>query len=169
MNRIITCLLVVISSAVIAEGREEHPVFDASDTESILAKTGQKITVRGIVSTAEKSKSGTTFIRFKDGEFYLVTFKSDLKAFRDNEPADLYKGEYLAVTGVISIYKNKPQMKLTHPGMVQIINEDGPAPAPGKVTERKTSKSKPVAKTSKHTVSGKTKKIPPIDPKNYFK
>ena len=169
MNRMITCLLAIVCSVVIAEERNEYPVFKASDTESILAKTGQKITVKGSVSTARKSKSGTNFISFKDSEFYLVTFKSDLNAFKDGEPADLYQKKHLAVTGVISVYKNKPQMKLLRPDMVKIISKEELTIRPEKKKKRESLSRSTVAKISQKSNADKKKRFPPVDPKKYFK
>ena len=82
MNRIITYLLAFACSAVAAEETDTSPVFKSSDTQSITAKVGQKITIKGTVSTVRKSNGGTNFINFEDSEFYLVAFKSDLKAFK---------------------------------------------------------------------------------------
>ena len=169
MNRIITCLLAITCSIAAAEDTGEFPIFKTSDTESILAKAGQKITVRGTVSEARKSKGGTNFISFINSEFYLVTFKSDLKAFKNKEPADLYKKKHLAITGVISIYKNKPQMRLNHPNMVKIISEDEPILAPEKVKKRNTTKRQPLTQSPEKLTAEIKKQIPPVDPKKYFK
>jgi len=169
MNRIITYLLVFTCSAVAAEETDTSPVFKSSDTRSIIAKEGQKITVRGLVSSVRKSNGGTNFINFDTSEFYLITFKSDLNTFVDGEPADLYQGKHLAVTGVVSVYKNKPQMKLLHPDMVRIINADEPLPATKNKKKRDTSKNKIVPETSKKNKSEKKKNNSPVDPKKYFK
>lgn len=169
MNRIITYLLAFTCSAVAAEESSLSPLFKASDTQSIVAKNGQKITVRGTVSSVRKSNGGTNFINFEDSDFYLVAFKSDLEAFEEGEPVDLYQGRHLAVTGVISIYKNKPQMKLTRPDMVRIINADEPIPTTKVKKKRETSAKNPLTETPKKVNSAKKKKAPPVDPKKYFK
>ena len=169
MIKLLTGWLVVICFTAIAEETSEFPVFSASETESILDKTGQKITVRGMVSEARKSKGGTHFISFENSDFYLVTFKSDLKAFKGEEPAVLYRNKHLAVTGVISVFKNKPQMKLNHPDMVKIISEDEPIPAQKIKKKRIKPTKKPAIKTPKKAHSEQKKKTPPVDSKKYFK
>lgn len=147
------------------------PVFKASDTAAITAKDGQKATVRGMVSTVRKSKGGSNFINFADSEFYLVTFKSDLQAFEQGGPADLYRGKYLAVTGVISIYQGKPQMKLNSPAMVKIVDPDAPEEVPVKTTPPKKAgvEKEPVPISAKKETATTKKKRPPVDPKKYFK
>ena len=175
MNRIITYLLAtghlaVIIQLAVAEEIEALPVLKVSNTQAIIAKDGQKITVRGSVSTVRKSKGGTNVINFEDSEFYLVTFKSDLQTFDGGEPADLYRGKHLAVTGVVSIYKDKPQMKLAHPDMVKIIDPNEPLATPVKSSTNSTKANKTKASERKTvTKTLKKKKKPPVDPKKYFK
>lgn len=169
MNRIITYILAFACTTVTAEETDSSPVFNSSNTQSIIAKDGQKITVRGTVSGVRKSRGGTNFINFEGSDFYLVAFKSDLNAFKNEEPADLYQGKHLAVTGVVSIYKGKPQMKLLHPDMIRIVNSEEPIPAPEKKEQRKTSSPQPTVKISDKVNSKKKKKTPPVDPKKYFK
>lgn len=151
------------------QATEELPTFKASDTNAIVAKSGQKITVRGTVSEVRKSRSGTNFINFENSEFYLVTFKSDLPAFEKGEPSDLYRGKHLAVTGVISIYKGKAQMKLNHPDMVKIINAEDPMPKPKSKTTSQKKTATPVKKSKPGDTLTKAKKKAPVDAKKYFK
>jgi hypothetical protein len=112
------------------------------------------------------------FVNFDGAEFYLVTFKSDLTEFLQGEPADLYDGKRLAVTGVISIYKEKPQIKLTDPKMVQILEADTEFP-PKADAEPAKKKPAPEAKKTETPETKPTpeepKKKPPVDPKKYFK
>lgn len=152
-----------------SQAADALPTFKASDTQSIIAKSGQKITVRGTVSSVRKSNSGTNFVNFENSEFYMVTFKSDLPAFTKGEPADLYQGKYLAVTGVISLYNGKAQIKLNHPSMVKIIGKGEPFPEPEKNTKPVRAKKLPVTKTINKSPTDKKKKAAPVDSKKYFK
>ncbi len=169
MTRILTFILAVTCFTALADEKGASPVFKASDTKSIIAKGGQKITVRGAVSTVRKSKGGTNFINFENSEFYLITFSSDLSAFADGEPADLYQGKYLAVTGVVSIYKNKPQMKLLRPDMVKLISEDEPVSTHSKNETHESSKLKVVSPPAKQPIPKKKSTKTPVDAKKYFK
>ncbi|NNE92550.1 MAG: hypothetical protein HKN23_12960 [Verrucomicrobiales bacterium] len=145
----------------------------ASDTETLQSKDGQKVTVYGTTKESGKSKSGTNFVNFEGAEFYLITFKTDLGEFPDGEPADVFDGKRLAVTGVVSIYKDKPQFKLTDPDQVRILKPDEKFPpkqalaaAPGKTGD--SGDQKPVESPEK-PAEDEPKKKPPVDPKRFFK
>ncbi len=174
MNKIITCLLACIPLLLLiqktsAQELGNPPIFKTSDTQAIIAKTGQEITVKGMVTTVRKSNSGTNFINFENSEFYLVTFKSDLEAFEKGEPADLYRGQHIAVTGVVSLYKGKTQMKLNHPGMIKVSSADEPVPATEKAGKNRTAKEKTEIKQPETVTPEKKKKKAPVDAKKYFK
>ncbi len=176
MKQAITFLLTFILSHLILQSgfsQDPTPVFEAADGQAITAKLGQRITVRGTVTEVRKTSSGTNFINFENSDFYLVTFKSDLTAFEKGEPAELYQGKHLAVTGVVSTYKGKPQMKLAHPDMVKIITGDAPLPAGKKQSKQVSKKTKPKTTSSKSESKSKTseqkKKATPVNAKKYFK
>ncbi len=147
-----------------------YPIFPATDIEALTAKDGQKVIVYGETDGSGKSGGGTNFVNFKDSSFYLITFKSDLKAFGDAEPADAYDGKRVAVTGVVSIYQGKTQIKLTDPEQVRILAEDEPWPkSPPAVAAPRT---EPTAKpTAPAPAAGEEspKKKPPVDAGKYFK
>ncbi len=167
-------LVVPFSPALRAEnsGPSEFPILAATDTEALMAKDGQKVIVWGETAKSGKSNSGTNFVNFKDADFYLVTFRSDLKPFGDAEPADAYDGKRLVVTGVVSVYQDKPQFKLTDPEQVEILGEDEPWPKPMVKAEPETAtaeKSPAKATAEKPATEEEPKKKPPVDASKYFK
>ena len=146
----------------------QFPILAATDTDGLKAKDGQKIIVWGKTTGSGRSQSGTNFVNFEDAEFYLITFKSDLAPFKDAEPADAYDGKRLVVTGVVSIYKDKPQFKLTNPEQVKVLGDDEAWPTAPAAEE----KAEAPAETAKPEAAAKTeepRKKPPVDPKLYFK
>lgn len=148
----------------------QFPILAATDTEGLKAKDGQKIVVWGKTTGCGKSQSGTNFVNFEDAEFYLITFKSDLAPFDDEEPADAYDGKRLVVTGVVSIYKDKPQFKLTSPDQVKILAEDDPWPsAPAAEEKAEAPAEKASSKVEAPAKTEEPRKKPPVDPKLYFK
>lgn len=169
----------LILSAVIAvpflTTADETPIYVSADqTEELMAKDGQKVVVYGETHGSGKSSSGMNFVNFKGAEFYLVTFKSDVDEFEDGEPADVYDDKRIAVTGVVSIYKEKPQIKLTSPDQVRILEEGEEFPPPGaaKAEEEKAGEKAMPKKEEEKKDEGKAeepKKKPPVDPKKYFK
>jgi hypothetical protein len=142
------------------------------ESKALEAKDGQKVTVYGRSQGSDKSSSGTNFVRFSENDFYLVTFKSDLTEFPDGEPADLFEGKRLAVTGPISLYQGKPQIKLTSPDQVKVLEEEAvfPPAAPDKPVEPTAATEKPMPKPAIPTEEEKPEKPkPPVDPSLYFK
>ncbi len=145
----------------------------AGDAKTIEAKDGQKVTVYGRVEGSEKSPSGTNFVRFGESAFYLVTFKSDLTEFPDGEPADQYEENRIAVTGTVSLFQGKPQIKLTSPDQIQILTDEEVFPPkvvapPASQPEKSDPPSDP--KPEKPMEETKTEKPkPPVDSSLYFK
>lgn len=172
MNKLASCLLVVLASASCLLA-EEKLYLAAADSKALAAKEGQKVVVHGETEGSEKSASGTNFVNFKGSEFALVTFKSDLGQFPDGEPADTYEGKRIAVEGAISIYQGKPQIKLTDPEQVTILEADAVFPPPQVKKEApnaptQTTTEKPVAENEPATPE-EPKRKPPVDASEYFK
>ena len=145
----------------------------ANETEALEAKEGQKITVYGKTTGSGKSSSGTNFVNFDGAEFYLVTFKTDLAEFPDGEPSDLYDGKRLAVTGTVSVYQGKPQIKLTSPDQVEILAEDAKFPPvemkPEEAEEKPETAPEKAADEKPAEEAKPEKPEPPVDPSQYFK
>jgi len=177
MNNTLRLLLLLSAIAVpaLTFADDAATIYLAADkTEELMAKDGQKITVYGVTHGSGKSSSGMNFVNFKGAEFYLVTFKSDVDEFEDGEPADIYDEKRLAVTGLVSIYKEKPQIKLTSPDQVRILEEGEEFPPPGaaKAGEERGEEKPMPKKAAEKSDEGKKeepKKKPPVDPKKYFK
>lgn len=152
---------------------DEKLYLAANETEALVAKEGQKVVVHGRTKGSGKSGSGTNFVNFDGAEFFLVTFKSDLTRFPDGEPADVYEGKRLAVEGAVSIYQGKPQIKLTDPKQVALLEDDAVFPPPSENKEAPAASAKPMPE-EKTDPAGEPapeapKRKPPVDPSEYFK
>lgn len=180
------CVFSAFSDPAVAQETADGalPMLAASDTEALKKKDGQKVTVIGKCDRTGKSRGGTNFVNFEGAEFALVTFKSDLDPFTEGEPADLYEGKYLSVTGVIGIYKDAPQIKLTDPKQVKTSDQAFEIPKKEKMktdaaaTGSADSDSKkaagdggadPETGTGTTGTDEKEKPKPPVDPRKYFK
>ncbi len=154
-------------------GADEKIYLEAVRTTELIAKEGQKIVVYGETGGSGKSASGTNFVNFKEAEFFLVTFKTDLAQFKEGEPHLLYDGKRLAVEGTITLYQGKPQIKLTTPEQVVVLEPDAVFPppadkeskAPGPDKSKKEEVPPPTGKAEPETPARK----PPVDPSEYFK
>lgn len=152
---------------------DEKIYLEAVKTAELIAKEGQKIVVFGETGGSGRSASGTNFVNFKEAEFFLVTFKTDLAQFKEGEPHLLYDGKRLAVEGTITIYQGKPQIKLTAPDQVVLLAPDAVFPppadkeekAPGPDKSKKEEVPLPAGKVEPETPARK----PPVDPSEYFK
>lgn len=162
----------LLASTVLTSAEETKIYLAASDAEAITAKEGQTVIVYGVASGSGKSASGTNFVRFGESEFYLVTFKSDLDPFSEGEPYEIYEGKRLAIEGTISLYQNKPQIKLTSPDQVTVLNEDTvypPVAAPAAKTPTVTKASDEPVPAPVETSAPPEKPKPPVDPSEYFR
>ncbi len=147
--------------------------LSASNTKDLIAKEGQIVVVHGETERSARIASGMNFVNFAGSEFVLVTFKSDLDQFPDGEPHELYNDKRVAVEGPISIYKDKPQIKLVSPRQVTILEPDAAFPPmtpekmekPEVVVETTTAKKKPEEKTEPEP----EKRKPPVDASEFFK
>lgn len=174
----LSALALVVSGMASAqnEATGSLPILEASETEALKKKEGQKVTVIGKCDRTGKSSGGTNFVNFENADFTLVTFKSDLGPFTAGEPADIYEGKYLSVTGVIGIYKDAPQIKLLDPKQVKASDEAFKAPDPNAVaapapasTETDKEKSEADNDADAKDAGDKEKPKPPVDPRKYFK
>lgn len=154
-------------------GADDRIYLAADSTEELIAKEGQIVVVYGETENSAKVSSGTNFVNFKRADFSLVTFKSDLDQFQDGEPHELYDGKRIAVEGLVSIYRDKPQIKLTSPKQVAILEPDDEFPPkavemkpPETVAEAKPAKEK---KPEEKSEPEPEKRKPPVDASEFFK
>lgn len=146
--------------------------LQANQTAALIAKEGQKVVVYGETGGSAKSASGTNFVNFKESEFCLVTFKSDLGPFPKEEPYLAYDNKRLAVAGVITLYQSKPQIKLTDPKQVTILAPDAVFPPPVRKEKKRdvpTVSSKDKTKPPAGPAPEPAKPKPPVDASEYFK
>ncbi len=145
----------------------------ASEDKEIADHEGEKVIVHGTSKDSSKSASGTNYVNFEGTDFHLVTFASDLDQFKDGEPHELYNGKRIAVDGVISIYKGKPQIKLTSPGQVRLLAADEVFPPvkaePEKAAAPEPEEMKKAPLTPQKPAEEETGPKPPVDSKLYFK
>ena len=94
-----------------------------------------------------------------------------MNLFPNGEPADLYDGKRIAVTGVMSIYRGKPQFKLTSPEQVRVLEADEEfPPKQEEMKEAPEPEAKPEAiPETEPKPEEESKRKPPVDPSEYFK
>ena len=100
----------------------EIPSLACTETEKLLALEGKTVRVTGKVARTGKSNAGNQFLNFEASEFVAVTFSSDVSKFTEGDPADLFDGKHVAITGPIKIYKGIPEIVLSKPSMIELVD-----------------------------------------------
>jgi len=99
--------------------------IDALDSEKLGKLVGQIVTVQGtIAETFLSEKSDTRFFSFdkKREKLAFVIFKSAMKNFEKvGEPLEFYRHKKVQVTGVLTLYKEKPSMVVTKPEQIVLV------------------------------------------------
>ncbi len=161
-----------LSVALLLPAEEGDKLYlEASATEALIAKEGQKVIVYGETENSAKSASGTNFVNFKGAEFYLITFKSDLDQFPEGEPFELFDAMRVAIEGAVSIYQDKPQIKLTSPDQVTVLAADEvfpPVVAKPKESAPAKEEMKGDEAPEENPVEEEPKKKPPVDASEFF-
>jgi len=115
-------LLVTLGSALIAAAAVGPAPALAENLAPAEAKAhaGQTVTVEGEVSNVHRIASGLVFIdmggRFPDNVFTAVILAADSGKFPDVEALN---GKNVDVTGLIRLYKGKPEILLKDPAQLK--------------------------------------------------
>jgi|TARA_B110000305_G_C19280399_1_gene558951 DNA/RNA endonuclease YhcR with UshA esterase domain len=167
---LITGLFAILSYSSGISEEDDVLYLAASEEKEIATKEGEKVIVHGISTDSTKSASGTNYVNFDGSDFYLVTFASDLDQFENGEPHEIYNEKRIAVEGVISIYKGKPQIKLTSPDQILILADDEVfPPVKEEIKEAESEKMKEAPLTPEEPKEEAPRPKPPVDWKLYFK
>lgn len=123
--RILLALLAALPGALAQEAQEAPLVFEVAEIDKIRAAEGKRATVRGLIESTGKSRgTGMNFLNFPNREFSAVVFGRSLKNFPEGEPADTLKGQWVAVSGVVSIYKGEPQIVVESPEQITLLDPE---------------------------------------------
>ena len=102
------------------------PAIPSTDEAALKAAVGKTATVRGKVTRAHAWDGGITFLNL-DGRFTVVCFKKNLGKF-PSPPEKIYEHKTIEVTGMVSLHKEKPQIEISSPDQVKVVDA-APAPA----------------------------------------
>ena len=121
--------------AVSREGDEPKRV-NATNSVELRDLVGQEVTVFGKIESTGKSSSGHQFLNFYGKQLSVFCGKDDVARFKDGAPTELYGNKDVEVTGQLSLFNGKLQIKLTAPEKIRLI-EDTAGRAPPKTVELK--------------------------------
>jgi DNA/RNA endonuclease YhcR with UshA esterase domain len=123
-------VLGLVVAASRAEDKDGKPVTPAEAAKLV----DKKCTVVMVVNSTGKAR-GTRFVflnsekDFRDKKnFTLVIEKKNLAKFKKakiDDPAAHFKGKKVQVTGTVTLYQEKPQIKVEDPAQIKIVEEKG--------------------------------------------
>ena len=121
-------LLIAIAAADVGAARSKAPaVIPITDTVALKAQVGKMVSVSGKVSRVGMSKSGfIVFINFegvRSGGFTAVVKSANLSEIERAAGANIdaaLPGRRIAVSGVISLYKETPQIELKTADQIKV-------------------------------------------------
>lgn len=165
-------LLLLCAAALpgLIAGQPEVPVFEVKQIAGIRAAEGKEIKVRGLVERTGRSKgSGMNFLNFSGGELTVVIFGRNLKNFTEGEPADIFRGKLVEVTGKVEFYKKKPQIVVEETARIVVLDPETKKPVAAPEEEQASGKKSPTAEDKKSEASEPvTPAKVKVDPRLYF-
>ena len=88
--------------SLVAQGASDDAlVVPASDAAALEAHDGEAVIVTGFVEETRVNATGIHFLNFKDSEFVCVTFAQQVKGFTDGPPSEVYREQWVAVSGTL--------------------------------------------------------------------
>lgn len=108
---------------IVGEAKAEAEI-KAEDIEKIKTYDGKLITVAGTIKRVSKAKSGkVTFINFGDdwkSSFTSIVFAGDEEKFKEMGGLESLLNKNVKLTGVVTIYKDKPEIILKSPTQITV-------------------------------------------------
>ncbi len=98
-------------------------VVKAQNATIDTSMVGKHLTVCGHVERVGQSKTSMiTFINFneKDSPYTGVIYAKDTVNFTEYKPMDFLEGKNICITGVVTLYKGKPQIEITTPKQIEV-------------------------------------------------
>lgn len=115
------------------EGEAGTKRVKATSTLELRELVGQEVTVYGSIESTGKSSSGHQFLNFLGKQLSVFCGKDAVEKFKDGKPAELYANKDIEVTGSLSLFNGKLQLKLTSPENIRILEETAGRSPPKKV------------------------------------
>jgi DNA/RNA endonuclease YhcR with UshA esterase domain len=121
-------VLGLVVAAARAEDKAAKPVTPAEAAKLV----DKKCTV--VMEIASTGKAGKLLFlnsekNYRDKKnFTLVIEKNNLAKFKKakiDDPAAHFKGKKVQVTGTVTLYQEKPQIKIEDPAQIKIVEEKG--------------------------------------------
>lgn len=150
--------------------RSQYPIYQAFEKGALLEHIGDRVEVIGEITDCRESQTRykqpymfLNFGKWPNQTFTLVLWSNAIKEFktRNVDPIS-FVGKTISIVGVISSYKDKPQIVVEMPSQIQVMQSEeaikgkfiSPATVPPSVTPVK-----PVATPKSPSISVSTSKV----------
>jgi hypothetical protein len=104
-----------------AESANGSAAIPANLIVKLRERVGKETVVTGHIERTSRSKGGHHFLNFASSELTIVCFEEHARKFKDQPPAEAFKGKDVTVTGKIELYQGKLQIKLEDPAQIRIV------------------------------------------------
>lgn len=122
---LLACLLGAGVFGGCAAAKEEPAKAQRVKATNVIALqdlAGKEVIVYGRIESTGEASSGHNFLNFYGKEVTVFCHKSDVSKFKDGKPASVFKDKDVEVTGELSLYKGRLQLKLTGPNRIKVID-----------------------------------------------
>lgn len=128
MRILLNILIALLLPGIFAGGvsaKEDAPKtkrIKATNVVELRDYADKRVTVYGKIESTGTASSGHNFLNFYGKQVAVFCHKNDVAKFKAGKPAALYKGKDVEITGDLSLYQGKLQLKLTDPAHIKIID-----------------------------------------------
>ncbi|HPF39558.1 MAG TPA: endonuclease/exonuclease/phosphatase family protein [Phycisphaerae bacterium] len=134
----IVLLFLSISIPHISTARADEPAIKADeglpliDWSDAAAYVGKEVVVQGKIEATGRSRT-IVFLNFDRARSFTAIVRKASESNFPTPPDAMYAGRLVQIRGRITTFKDKPQIEITHPDQVKIVDKLGePAAAAGK-------------------------------------
>lgn len=100
--------------------------LQSTDKDAVLAAVGKEVVITGKVRRANAWDGGITFLNL-DGGFTVVCFRKNFAKFPSPLEQLFSQGKTVQVTGKIRLHKDRPEIEITGPEQIEIVEDAAPA------------------------------------------
>ena len=127
-RKLATILVLILFGLIVRfgvgrDGETKLKRVKASNAAELRALVGQEVTVYGTIESTGKSSSGHQFLNFYGKQISVFCGKDDVAKFKTGQPADVYRNKEIEVSGKLSLFKGKVQLKLTSPENIRLLEK----------------------------------------------
>ncbi|MCB9852268.1 MAG: endonuclease/exonuclease/phosphatase family protein [Phycisphaerales bacterium] len=111
----------VVADEPAIQAHEGLPIIDWKDAGNYV---GKEVIVQGRIEATGRART-IVFLNFDRARSFTAIVRKKSEGNFPSPPDAMYSGKLVQIRGRISMYKEKPQIEITHPDQVKIIDAAG--------------------------------------------